>query len=125
MTVPADAAEGTLSVKLALSAFPGTVADAGNKIAALLLESCTPRPPLGAGALNATVHESEAGLVSAESLQDNAVGTGESEDTTCDPQPTIPVRLAVSRKIELSSIITDHILDRLTASDPPNPGVSL
>lgn len=125
MTLPADAAEETLTVKLALSAFPGIVADAGNKIAVLLLESCTPRPPLGAGALNATVHESEAGLAITDSLQDNAVGTGGSEESTCDPHPFIPVRLPASRKIELSRIITDHILDCLTVGNLLIPAESL
>jgi hypothetical protein len=64
--VPADAAGETLRLKLALSAFWGIMAVVGIDTAALLLASCTPTPPLGAGPLNAIVHASDPGAVNAE-----------------------------------------------------------
>lgn len=62
--MPAGAADETLRLKLVLVEFAGIVAAAGRDTSVLLLTSCTPTPPLGAGAFNATVHVSELGALS-------------------------------------------------------------
>lgn len=122
VTAPADAPEDTLRVKPALSVFPRTVTEAGNDTAELLLESCTPTPPPGAGALNAIVHASEPGAVSADWLHDSASGTGVPEAFNWAPQPFRPVRADVRRSPELSRRITAHILDRAAMNFLPNGG---
>ena len=51
--------EATVAVNVALDALVGTVTVAGTVTAALLLERLTANPPVGAAAVNVTVHASD------------------------------------------------------------------
>ncbi len=63
----------TVAVTAALLAFAGTVTAAGNVTAASLLDSRTLNPPLAAGALKATAHNSVPAPVIDGLLQVNAL----------------------------------------------------
>ncbi len=63
----------TIAVNAALLAFAGTVTAAGNVTAASLLDNRTLNPPLAAGALKFTVHNSVPAPVTALLLQINAL----------------------------------------------------
>lgn len=120
VTAPVGAPEETLTVNPALSAFAGTVTAAGIETAALLLASCTPTPPPGAGVVNAIVQASEPGAVNVEWLHDKASGPGVDAALNCAPQPFSPVSAEARRTPELSSRITAHILDRVAANILPS-----
>lgn len=107
-------------MKSALVAFAGIVAEAGNDTSVLLLASCTPTPPLGAGALKATVHVSDPGAVRDDWLQDNVLGMGDMSATTCDPHPDSPARDANRRQADPRTVPANHSFECAEVDDPFN-----
>jgi hypothetical protein len=76
-----DTAE-TVAAKPALVAPAATVTDGGNETDESLLARATVKPPLGAAALNVTVHASVPAPVMDDRVQDRAVNEGEELEPT-------------------------------------------
>ncbi|MFP5236388.1 MAG: hypothetical protein ACLGSD_10840 [Acidobacteriota bacterium] len=122
VTVPEEAAGDTLSVKSALVALAGIVAEAGNDTSLLLLERSTPTPPLGAGPLKATVHVSESDAAKDDWLQDSVVGTGEMSPTNCAPHPDKPLKGRTKRNAIPRTVPANRSFDCAGADELFNIG---
>jgi hypothetical protein len=100
VTVCGDVTADTLAAKVAFDAPDGTETESGTNTALLLLARLTTIPPLGAGALNFTVHASEPAPVIDAVVQPSPDSEGDPLPCSLTVPPALPAASTLSWPVE-------------------------